>query len=77
MEKVKRTRKITVAQVVTPEGEPVGEVTCPGTASPPRLANVARREFKNPMLTVRNIRVIAETYSMPSSKFFELAEKEN
>lgn len=77
MEKVKRTRKITVAQVVTPEGEPVGEIACPGTASPPRLANVARREYKNPMLTVRNVRIIAETYSMPVSKFFELADKEN
>lgn len=77
MEKVKRTRKMTVAEVITPEGEPIGEVTCPGTVSPPRLANVARREFKDSMLTVRNVRVIAETYSMPSSKFFELAEKEN
>lgn len=77
MEKVKRTRKMTVAEVITPEGEPIGEVSCPGTVSPPRLANVARREFKNPMLTVRNIRTVAEIYSMPSSKFFELAEKEN
>lgn len=77
MEKVKRSRKTTVAEVVTPEGEPVGEVACPGTASPPRLANVARREFKNPMLTVRNVRVIVETFSMPVSKFFEIAEKED
>lgn len=77
MEKVKRSRKTTLAQVVSAEGEILGEIARPGTVPIARLANVARREFKDPTVTVRHVRTVTDTYSMPAQKFFELAEKEN
>lgn len=77
MEKVKRSRKTTFAQVVSAEGEVLGEIARPGTIPIARLANAARREFKDPTVTVRHVRTITETFSMPSSKFFELADKED
>lgn len=75
MEQVTRTRKATLAQVVSADGEVLGEISRPGTVQLARMANVARREWHDPTVTVRNVRTVAETYVMPSSKFFELAEK--
>lgn len=75
MEQIKRTRKITIAEVITPEGEPVAEIVRPGTLSAPRMANSARREFRDNTLTVRNIRHISETYVMGANRFFELADR--
>ena len=73
MATVRRTLIATTAEVVDENGNHVGEVRKDGRATAARLANIARREYGNPLITIRNICEDTVTYSMPETEFFKLA----
>lgn len=74
MPMVKRTVAVTRADVYDPEGHKIAEVEQSGRLGAARMANVARRELKDPLATVRNIRYDDKTYSMSLARFIELAD---
>lgn len=70
MAKVKRKRNWTVANVIDADGRVLGTVTKEGKLGAARMANVARREFESPLVTIRDLHVDSKTYSMDEEFFF-------
>lgn len=73
MATVRRSIVKTTADVIDETGAVVGTVEKHGTTSAARMANIARREFKNPLVTVRNLVQEKKTYSMSEADFFKMA----
>ena len=67
---VKRTKVVTKATVVEPGGNVVGSIERYGNICAARLANVARREFENALVTVVDVTNDKTTYGMDEDKFF-------
>lgn len=76
MAKVKRKLNKTVATVIDADGRTLGTIEKDGKIGAARMANVARREFESPLVTIRDLHVDFEIYSMDESTFFEHATKE-
>lgn len=70
MAKVKRKKNWTVANVIDADGRVLGTVIKEGKLGAARMANVARREFESPLVTIRDLHVDSETYSMDEEFFF-------
>lgn len=72
---IKRKIKRTTAEVYDENGKRLGTMEVGGQVSAPRMANIARRDKGNPLLTVRNVVTSADTYVMDVDEFVEHAER--
>lgn len=72
---IKRKIKRTTAEVYDENGKRLGTMEVGGQVSAPRMANIARRDKANPLLTVRNVVTSADTYVMSVDEFVEHAER--
>lgn len=72
---IKRKIKRTTADVYDENGKRLGTMEVGGQVSAPRMANIARRDKGNPLLTVRNVVTSADTYVMDVDEFVEHAER--
>ena len=72
---IKRKIKTTTADVVDENGQTVTKMEVQGTISAPRMANIARRDFENPLVTVRNVVTTCDVYAMEEAEFMEHAER--
>lgn len=72
---IKRKIKRTTAEVYDENGKRLGSMEVGGQVSAPRMANIARRDKGNPLLTVRNVVTSADTYVMDVDEFVEHAER--
>ena len=72
---IKRKIKRTTAEVYDENGKRLGIMEVGGQVSAPRMANIARRDKGNPLLTVRNVVTSADTYVMDVGEFVEHAER--
>jgi hypothetical protein len=72
---IKRKIKRTTAEVCDENGKRLGTMEVVGQVSAPRMANIARRDKGNPLLTVRNVVTSADTYVMDVDEFVEHAER--
>lgn len=72
---IKRKIKRTTAEVYDENGNRLGTMEVGGQVSAPRMANIARRDKGNPLLTVRNVVTSADTYVMDVDEFVEHAER--
>lgn len=72
---IKRKIKRTTAEVYDENGVRLGSMEVGGQVSAPRMANIARRDKGNPLLTVRNVVTSADTYVMDVDEFVEHAER--
>lgn len=72
---IKRKIKRTTAEVYDENGKRIGTMEVGGQVSAPRMANIARRDKGNPLLTVRNVITSADTYVMGVDEFVEYAER--
>lgn len=72
---IRRKMTTTICDVVTPDGEMLGEASYYGKISPARLAKVARRLYKNQLVTITNYRTVQETYEMEEDAFIANATK--
>ena len=72
---IKRKIKRTTAEVYDENGKRLGIMEVGGQVSAPRMANIARRDKGNPLLTVRNVVTSADTYVMDVDEFVEHAER--
>ena len=72
---IKRKIKRTTAEVYDENGKRLGTMEVVGQVSAPRMANIARRDKGNPLLTVRNVVTSADTYVMGVDEFVEHAER--
>lgn len=70
-------RKITntTCNVVSPEGETLGQASYLGKISPARLARVARRLYDNQLATITDYEVTQDTYEMEEETFLKYATK--
>lgn len=72
---IKRKIKRTTAEVYDENGKRLGTMEVGGQVSAPRMANIARRDKGNPLLTVRNVVTSADTYVMDVDEFVEYADR--
>lgn len=72
---IKRKIKTTTADVYNENGERVITMEVNGAVSAPRMANIARRDFENTLLTVRNVHVSEDVYTMDEQEFIRHAER--
>lgn len=72
---IKRKIKRTTADVYDENGKRLGTMEVGGQVSAPRMANIARRDKGNPLLTVRNVVTSSDTYVMDVDEFVEHAER--
>lgn len=72
---IKRKIKRTTAEVYDENGVRLGTMEVGGQVSAPRMANIARRDKGNPLLTVRNVITSYDTYVMDVDEFVEHAER--
>lgn len=72
---IKRKIKTTTAEVYDENGVRVITMEVNGAVSAPRMANIARRDFENALLTVRNVKVCEDVYTMDEQKFIKYAER--
>lgn len=72
---IRRKMTTTTCDVVTPDGELLGQCSYLGKISPARLAKVARREYKNQLATITDYQVIQETYELSEETFLAYANK--
>lgn len=72
---IKRKIKRTTAEVYDENGKRLGTMEVGGQVSAPRMANIARRDKGNALLTVRNVVTSSDTYVMDVDEFVEHAER--
>lgn len=72
---IKRKIKRTTAEVCDENGKRLGTMDVGGQVSAPRMANIARRDKGNPLLTVRNVVTSEDIYVMDVDEFVEHAER--
>lgn len=72
---IKRKIKRTTAEVCDENGKRLGTMEVGGQVSAPRMANIARRDKGNPLLTVRNVVTSEDIYVMDVDAFVEHAER--
>lgn len=72
---IKRKIKRTTAEVYDENGKRLGTMEVGGQVSAPRMANIARRDKGNPLLTVRNVVTSEDVYVMDVDEFVEHAER--
>ena len=72
---IKRKVKRTTAEVYDENGKRLGTMEVGGQVSAPRMANIARRDKGNPLLTVRNVVTSEDIYVMDVDEFVEHAER--
>lgn len=72
---IKRKIKRTTAEVYDENGNRLGTMEVGGQVSAPRMANIARRDKGNPLLTVRNVVTSEDIYVMDVDEFVEHAER--
>lgn len=72
---IKRKIKRTTADVYDENGKRLGTMEVGGQVSAPRMANIARRDKGNPLLTVRNVVTSEDIYVMDVDDFVEHAER--
>lgn len=66
---IKRRFRFTTCDVVDENGELVAVMRVLGKLSAPRMANIARRDRANTLLSVRNLRYSACVYGMDEGEF--------
>lgn len=72
---IKRKIKRTTAEVYDENGKRLGTMEVGGQVSAPRMANIARRDKGNPLLTVRDVVTSEDIYVMDVDEFVEHAER--
>ena len=71
---IKRKIKLTTADVYDENGDRLGTMQVRGFVTAPRMANIARRDNENQLLTVRNVAQSEDVYIMDEDTFIQHAD---